>query len=303
MGCLCALLLQGPPLHMTLDLSTLGCDGLCRIMAPQHPTLTSFATAPLTAAELPQPSSGLRTFFSGAAGQRCLRAISGYFHATLEGAEQIPKHGPALIVSNHALFALDSAVLGSLLVEQTQRYPRFLADRALWRVPGLRQLIQAIGGLPGEPNSAGALLRDGELVVVYPGGVDDSLKSSEQNHHLMWKKRAGFARVAMAARVPIIPIVGLGIDDMYKVIGREKFLGRRVFGSERYDLPVVVGAFGTLLPRRAQQHYYVLPPIDTRGDPANEQDVERVRAAAYNAIENRLRSYREDHREQHREQP
>lgn len=219
--------------------------------------------------------------------------ISGYFHAALEGVELIPKHGPALIVSNHALFALDSAVLGALLVERVQRYPRFLADRALWKIPGLRQVIQSIGGLPGDPNSADALLRDGELVIVYPGGVDDSLKSSEQNHHLLWKKRAGFARVAMTARAPIIPIVGLGIDDMYKVVGREHFLGRRIFGSERYDLPFFFGAFGTPVPRRAQQHYYVLPPIDTHGDPKNEQDVERVRAATYNAIEARLRRYRE----------
>lgn len=262
-------------------------------MASQHPTLTSFAQAPLTAADLPQPSTGLRNFLTSNTGQRCLRAISGYFHASLQGAELIPRHGAALIVSNHALFALDTAVLGSLLVEHVRRYPRFLADRALWKVPGLRQVIQAIGGLPGAPDSADALLRDGELVVVYPGGVDDSLKSSAQNHHLMWKKRAGFARVAMAARVPIIPIVGLGIDDMYKVLGREHVLGRRVFGSERYDLPFALGAYGTFMPRRAQQHYYVLPPIDTRGDPQSEKDVERVRAATYNAIEDRLRQYRE----------
>jgi 1-acyl-sn-glycerol-3-phosphate acyltransferase len=262
-------------------------------MAQQHPTLTSFARAPLTAADLPQPSAGLRSFLTTPTGKRCLRAISGYFHATLEGAELIPKHGPALIVSNHALFALDTAVLGSLLVEQVQRYPRFLADRALWKVPGLRSIIQGIGGLPGDPNSADALLRDGELVVVYPGGVDDSLKPSSQNYRLMWKKRAGFARVAMTARVPIIPIAGLGIDDMYKVIGREHFLGRRLFGSERYDLPLPVGAYGTLLPRRAQQHFYVLPPIDTQGDPKDDRDVERVRLAAYNAIEDRLRQYRE----------
>jgi 1-acyl-sn-glycerol-3-phosphate acyltransferase len=108
----------------------------------------------------------------------------------------------------------------------------------------------------------------------------------------MWKQRAGFARVAMAAQVPIIPIVGLGIDDMYTVIWREHFLGRRVFGSERYDLPLAVGAYGTLLPRRAEQHYVVLPPIDTTGDPTNEADVERVRAATYDALETQLRAFR-----------
>jgi len=244
------------------------------------------------AADLPQPSEALRSFLAGPKGSALLRTIAGYFHATLEGHEHIPRQGPALIVSNHALFALDSAVLGALLVEHVQRFPRFLADRALWKIPGLRGLIRAIGGLPGDPRSADVLLRSGELVVVYPGGVDDSLKHNWQHHRLMWKKRAGFARVAMTAHVPIIPIVGLGIDDMYRVIWREHYLGRRIFGSERYDLPLPVGALGTILPRRAQQHYEVLPPIDTSGDPTNEEDLERVRSATYNAIETRLKAFR-----------
>jgi 1-acyl-sn-glycerol-3-phosphate acyltransferase len=261
-------------------------------MTPQ-PKPVANAAAPLAAADLPQPSLALRTFFGSPAGHTCLRAIAGYFYATLEGDEHIPRQGAALIVSNHALFALDSAVLGSLLVEQVQRYPRFLADRALWKIPGLRQVIQAIGGLPGKPESADTLLRDGELVVVYPGGVDDSLKNEAASHRLMWKKRAGFARVAMTAGVPIIPIVGLGIDDMYKVVGREHFLGRRVFGSERYDLPIARGAFGTLMPRRAQQHYKVLPAIDTSGDPTSDADVERVRLATYNALETHLKAFRQ----------
>jgi 1-acyl-sn-glycerol-3-phosphate acyltransferase len=264
---------------------------------PEH-AVTPDSHAQPPAADLPQPSAGLRSFLVSPTGSTFLRSIAGYFHATLKGHEHIPRQGPALIVSNHALFALDSAVLGALLVEHVQRFPRFLADRALWKIPGLRGVIRAIGGLPGDPRSAEVLLRSGELVVVYPGGVDDSLKHNWQHHRLMWKKRAGFARVAMTARVPIIPIVGLGIDDMYRVIGREHFVGRRIFGSERYDLPVPVGALGTILPRRAPQHYEVLPPIDTSGDPTSDLDTERVRAATYNALETRLREFRRQRGEQ-----
>jgi 1-acyl-sn-glycerol-3-phosphate acyltransferase len=256
--------------------------------APSHPQ----SSQPMAAA-LPQPSARLRSFFETNAGRTALALITDYFWAKFEGRERIPREGPALIVSNHALFALDSLVLGALIVREVGRYPRFLADRALWKVPGLRHMITAIGGLPGDPRSADLLLRQGELVVVYPGGVDDSLKSNAQRYRLMWKKRAGFARVAMTAGVPIIPIVGLGIDDMYSVLGREHWLGRRLFGSERYDLPVPVGAFGTIVPRRMPQRYRVLAPIDTAGDATSELDVERVRSATYEAIESELRRYRE----------
>lgn len=243
-------------------------------------------------AELLEPSAGLKSFFGTRAGKASLSAIAGYFHATLEGGEHIPRSGGALIVSNHALFALDAAVLGALLIRDFDRHPRFLGDRNLWKIPGLRELITAIGALPGEPHAAEKLLRQGELVIVYPGGVDDSLKLSSQRYQLQWKKRAGFARVAIAAGVPIIPVVGFGIDEMYTVLAREPLLGRRIFGSRRYDLPIGWGAFGTILPRRSVQTYAVLPPIDTTGDPDSPVDVERVRTATYEALEKRLRSAR-----------
>jgi 1-acyl-sn-glycerol-3-phosphate acyltransferase len=238
--------------------------------------------------EIPTPSTALRSFLRTPRGHSILSTVIGYFEATLEGVEHIPREGGALIVSNHALFALDTAVLGALLVRDLERSPRFLADRMLWKIPGFRQIITAIGALPGEPRAAEELLRRGELVVVYPGGVDDSLKLSGERYQLKWKQRSGFARVAMAAKVPIIPVVGFGIDEMYRVVGYERFLGRRMFGSPRYDLPIAFGAFGSVLPRPVKQTFRALPPIDTTGDASSAEDVERVRKATKDALEAHL---------------
>ncbi|HKU44279.1 MAG TPA: lysophospholipid acyltransferase family protein [Polyangiales bacterium] len=243
----------------------------------------------MTATGIPTPSARLRSALTTETGHKALASIARYFHATLEQKQHLPRQGPGLIVSNHALLALDSIVLGALIVRDLGRFPRFLADRMLWKVPGLQQVLCAIGALPGDPQAAVQLLRAGELVIVYPGGVDDSLKSSRERYRLQWKNRAGFARVAMTAGVPILPVVGLGIDEMYRVFGREHFLGRRIFGSPRYDLPLAVGAFGTWLPKRATQRYIALPPIDTRGDPERREDVERVRNATFDALEAQLR--------------
>jgi 1-acyl-sn-glycerol-3-phosphate acyltransferase len=245
-----------------------------------------------TAPRIPLPSARLREFWSSARGRRVLSGVAAYFHASLSGQEHIPRDGGALIVSNHALFALDAAVLGALIVRDLGLHPRFLADRMLWKVPLLREVITAIGALPGDPGAAAALLRRGDLLIVYPGGVEDSLKLSRERYRLQWKTRAGFARVAMTARVPIIPVVGYGIDETYSVLAREHWLGRRLFGSPRYDLPVFFGAFGTIVPRRAAQHFVVLPAIDTSGDPHVPADVERVRAATFEAIDAQLRVVR-----------
>ena len=215
-----------------------------------------------------------------------------WFHATIEGLEHVPKSGGALLVGNHAMGGLDGFVLGALIIRKTGRYPRALADRNFFKVPFVRSLFKEMGALAGEPKQAQSLLEDGELVLVYPGGVDDSFKTSDQRNRLQWGTRAGFAKVAIRAKVPIVPVVGLGIDDMYKVVAREHVLGRAIFGSPRYDLPIALGAYGTPIPRRNPQHFIVLPHVDTHGDPENPEDVERVRAATYDAIDSRLREER-----------
>ncbi len=96
----------------------------------------------------------------------------------------------------------------------------------------------------------------------------------------------------MRACAPIIPVCAIGIDDMVDVLGKERFLGRLLFGSARYDLPIVIGRFGLPIPRRSPQRYIALEPIDTAGDPDRPEDVERVRAAAHDAIESVLAEVR-----------
>jgi 1-acyl-sn-glycerol-3-phosphate acyltransferase len=76
--------------------------------------------------EILTPSAGLHQFFETRTGRAALSAIAGYFHATLQGGEHIPRSGGALIVSNHALFALDAAVLGALLIRVFHSETRFV---------------------------------------------------------------------------------------------------------------------------------------------------------------------------------
>lgn len=216
-----------------------------------------------------------------------------YFHATMEGARLIPREGGALLVGNHAMGGIDGFVLGSLVIRETGRYVRFLGERNLWRIPVLRNLLDAVGAVPGAPEKAVEMLTDGELVGVYPGGIDDSWKlTTTDRYRLQWGNRAGFAKVAMRARVPIIPIAALGIDEMYDVVAREPVVGRRVLGSARYDLPLALGVYGTPIPRRVPQKYLVQQPIDTTGDPDDPAAVERVRAAAFEAIDSVLQRAR-----------
>jgi len=215
------------------------------------------------------------------------KAIS-YFSATLEGRENIPKEGGALLVVNHGLNGFDGLVLGALLIREAHRMPFWLGEHNLWRLPGLGRVLDFFDAVPGERDAAVSILRRGEILVVYPGGVLDSFKLSTERHKLMWGERAGFARVAIAAGVPIVPVAAMGVDDMYTVVGREPWIGRTLLGHRKYDLPIAFGRWGTPLPRPVPVTIRALPAVSTAGDPESPEDVERVRSAVFQAIQSTL---------------
>ena len=132
------------------------------------------------------------------------------------------------------------------------------------------------------------LLRAGELACVYPGGVDDSFKLSTEAYRLQWGARAGFARVAMRAGAPIVPIAATGIDDLFVVHAREHRVGRALLGSPRYDVPLPT----SLVPAKVPLTYHVLAPIDASGDADSPADVARLRDRVFEAMESVLGPYR-----------
>jgi 1-acyl-sn-glycerol-3-phosphate acyltransferase len=181
---------------------------------------------------------------------------------------------------------LDAVVLGALLLRETGRVPRWLAERNLFRFPGFRSVLRAGGAIPGEPVRAVELLSRGELVCVYPGGIDDSFKHRRDKYTLKWQGRAGFARVAMRAQVPIVPLAAVGVDDFFEVVAREPWLGRRIFGSARYDIPIAIRG------KERPFEFHALPPVSTYGDPDNAADVERVRSQVHDAVDAVLMPHR-----------
>ncbi len=240
------------------------------------------------------PSTLFRVFAESDSGARVARALAERFQGTLHDGERIPRRGPALLVGNHALFGLDSVVLTALMLAAGHRGPRFLAEKNLFRLPGLRAALAAVGAVPGHPAEAVSLLQAGELVIVYPGGVDDSFKLSTEAYTLQWGERAGFARVALRAGAPIVPIAATGVDELFTVARREGLVGRLLLGSARYDLPLP----SSLRPRRVPLDYFVLPPIPPEGDASDPEAVERARRATHAALDGVLGAYRDANRDQ-----
>ena len=64
---------------------------------------------------------------------------------------------------------------------------------------GLATLLEALEIQPATSATCRAMLEDGQILAISPGGVREAL-FSDKNYQLIWKERKGFARVAIDAR-------------------------------------------------------------------------------------------------------
>jgi len=204
-----------------------------------------------------------------------------WFQPTLEGAENIPAEGGALLVSNHGNFGVDLLVLVTLFHERLGRVLRSLGDRVVFATPIFRDLARTMGVIEGEPEATVRLLQDDELVLVYPGGAKEALSAPEDVYRLQWESNRGFIRTALRAQKPIIPVAGIGNEELYvQVVSkdrvRESRVGRLVsqFLGDKYVTPLYMGL--GMLPFPTELHYLIGEPIHLPYGPEAADDDEIV---------------------------
>lgn len=144
-----------------------------------------------------------------------------YAKFTIEGAENVPAEGPAILVGNHRSY-FDVATM-AVAMGRTARTARFLGKKELFDVPGLGALFRAGGGISvdrrqEDPNSADAFaaavrsLAGGELVAMMPEGtIPRGIEFFEPG-------MAGFpgaARLAQLTKVPVIPFALTGTEKVW----------------------------------------------------------------------------------------
>lgn len=188
-----------------------------------------------------------------------LRAFRAYHRYSVHGLENLPRTGPALLTLNHGPIPIDGALLGAAIYDEQGRLPRALTDHVVFRVPVMRELFLALGAVDGRPELADELLSRGNLVIVMPGGAPEGFKSSARAYELYWRKRTGFAKLAIRQQVPIVPCACIGIDELYTVPFDLFEAGKRLFKVRSVPLPVAWG-LGPL-PRPARLTHYVGEPL------------------------------------------
>lgn len=148
-----------------------------------------------------------------------------YHRASIEHPEHIPLAGGAVIVSNHGRLVFDAFLLVRLLLQSRGRLARLMADHMWFKLPFTPGIFTDAGAVDGTRETALRLLEQGELVFTYPGGVREIFGGRFGHEHLDWKGRYGFALVAIRAGVPVIPIVGKGVNNGLVFLTSGRMLG------------------------------------------------------------------------------
>lgn len=145
---------------------------------------------------------------------RFARFWNGY---ELHGTENLPD-GPGLIIYYHGSIPVDYLNFLYRLFILKRRLCYSVADEFVFKLPGLKPLIDLMGFMRGTKEECLNVLKNGHLVGLSPGGVREAL-FSDQSYKLVWCKRKGFAEVAIEAKVPIIPMYTQNVREGFRTFG------------------------------------------------------------------------------------
>jgi 1-acyl-sn-glycerol-3-phosphate acyltransferase len=153
-----------------------------------------------------------------------------WFRCEVEGIENVPTDGGALLVSNHAgALPPDAAMIAKALREEHPRRPplHLTVEHFFKGYPGFSMLVAKIGGVAAHPANVHRLLHDEQqLVLVFPEGRKGTEKLYKDRYRLRRFGRGGFVKAAMKADVPIVPIALVGAEEAMPVFAHLSPLAR-----------------------------------------------------------------------------
>ena len=195
-----------------------------------------------------------------------------WFRWRIEGAENIPRHGPAILAVNHIAYLDPFAA--AYVVDDRKRRPRFLAKSELFGDRRIAWILRGCGQIEvrrGTANAPMALdhaldaLARGEIVVVFPEGTI----TNDPDLNPMTPK-TGAARLALESGVPLLPCAVWGTQNIWPK-------GYAKHWRPRQLVLIRVGS-----------------PLDVSGDPRSPAAWAEVGEKLMSAISNLLAGLRND---------
>ncbi len=140
---------------------------------------------------------------------------SKYFRVEVEGADNLPRRGSALICPNHSgVSGFDAMVLHHEILKACGRYPRVLTHK-LWFINQVTAIpAQKLGFFEASLKNGVSALKKKQIVVIFPEGEQGNFKPSSKAYQLQ-EFRRGFVRMALETKAPIIPTLIIGAEETH----------------------------------------------------------------------------------------
>jgi 1-acyl-sn-glycerol-3-phosphate acyltransferase len=209
-----------------------------------------------------------------------------WFRCEIEGVENVPSSGGALLVSNHSgALPPDAPMIGKAIKEE-HPHPRPLnitVEHFFKGYPGFSMLAPKIGCVAAHPANVQRLLYDEQqLVLVFPEGRKGTEKLYKDRYRLRRFGRGGFVEAALRAHAPIVPVCVVGAEEAAPIFAHVSLL-QKLTGFIYFPITPTFPHFGLLgmlgyLPAKFKIRF--LEPIHI-DDPEAYRDKSLVQTVAH----------------------
>jgi 1-acyl-sn-glycerol-3-phosphate acyltransferase len=172
-----------------------------------------------------------------------------WFRCEVEGVENVPSQGGALLVSNHAgALPPDAGMIAKAIKEEHPRARKLhiTVEHFFKGYPIFSMLLPKLGAVPAHPANVHRLLCDEQqLVLVFPEGRKGSEKLYRDRYRVQRFGRGGFVAAAMKARAPIVPVAVVGAEEAAPIFAHFTAL-QKLTGFLYFPLTPTFPHFGIL---------------------------------------------------------
>lgn len=189
-----------------------------------------------------------------------------YWRVNAKGIDNIPAHGRAMLVANHAgILPWDATMIAMAIMKHhpLPRTPRFMVLNWAFQLPFINIAMRKFGGVVASPYNALSLLERDHLVAVFPEGAKGAGKMFRDRYRLRRFGRGGFVEVALRTGSPIVPVAVVGSEEIHPMIGNLPAVGRMI-GSPYFPITPtfpLLGALG-IVPLPSRWRIEFCEPVD-----------------------------------------
>jgi 1-acyl-sn-glycerol-3-phosphate acyltransferase len=204
-----------------------------------------------------------------------------WWRVTATGVRNIPSHGRAMLVANHAgsLFPFDASMMTVAVMKQhpLPRWPRFMVLNWAFELPFVSAFMRRVGGVPANPDNAAGLLERDQVVMAFPEGVRGTGKPFSERYRLQRFGRGGFVEVALRTGSPIVPVAVVGSEEIYPKIAESTAIARLI-GAPFFPITPTFPALGPLglIPLPSRWRIEFCEPLDLADHPPEAAEDRRL---------------------------